>query len=199
MSTDPRIDAYIVRQAEFARPILEHLRAAVHAACPEAEETLKWSMPHFLYKGQMLAGMAAFKAHATFGFWRAKEVLGETGAERDAMGQFGRLASVADLPPDDVLQALIRKAMALTDAGSRPARPKAAPKPELETPPELDAALSANPAARATFDGFPPSCRREYIEWVVEAKRPETRAKRLAEAVEWMAEGKRRNWKYEHC
>ena len=101
MSTDPRIDAYIARQADFARPILEHLRSAVHAACPEAEETLKWSMPHFLYKGQMLAGMAAFKAHATFGFWRAKEVLGETGAERDAMGQFGRLTSVADLPPDE--------------------------------------------------------------------------------------------------
>lgn len=199
MSTDPRIDAYLARQADFARPILEHLRSAVHAACPEAEETLKWSMPHFLYKGQMLAGMAAFKAHATFGFWRAKEVLGETGAERDAMGQFGRLASVADLPGDDVLQGLIRKAMALTDAGARPARPKAAPKPELETPPELETALSASPAARATFDGFPPSGRRDYVEWVVEAKRPETRDKRIAQAVEWMAEGKRRNWKYENC
>src|SRR3712207_685162 len=128
MSRDPRIDAYIAKQGDFARPILEHLRSAVHSACPEAEETMKWSMPHFLYKGQMLAGMAAFKAHATFGFWRAKEVLGETGAERDAMGQFGRLTSVADLPPGDVLQALIRKAMALTDSGSRPARPKAAPK-----------------------------------------------------------------------
>lgn len=199
MSTDPRIDSYIARQADFARPILEHLRSAVHAACPEAEETLKWSMPHFLYKGQMLAGMAAFKAHATFGFWRAKEVLGETGAERNAMGQFGRLTSVADLPPGDVLHALIRKAMALTDAGARPARPKAAPKPELETPAELETALSADAAARATFDGFPPSCRREYVEWVVEAKRPETRAKRIAQAVEWMAEGKRRNWKYENC
>lgn len=199
MATDPRIDSYIARQADFARPILEHLRSAVHAACPEAEETLKWSMPHFLYKGQMLAGMAAFKAHATFGFWRAKEVLGETGAERDAMGQFGRLTSVADLPPDDVLSALIGKAMALTDSGARPARAKAAPKPVPETPPELETALSANPAARATFDGFPPSCRREYVEWVTEAKRPETRDKRIAQAVEWMAEGKRRNWKYENC
>jgi uncharacterized protein YdeI (YjbR/CyaY-like superfamily) len=199
MATDPRIDSYIARQADFARPILDHLRSAVHAACPEAEETVKWSMPHFLYKGQMLAGMAAFKAHATFGFWRAKEVLGETGAEREAMGQFGRLASVADLPADAVLHALIRKAMALTDSGARPARPKAAPKPEPETPPELDAALSANPAARAAFDGFPPSGRREYVEWVVEAKRAETRDKRIAQAVEWMAEGKRRNWKYENC
>src|SRR4051812_48379125 len=140
MPKDPRIDAYIARQADFARPILEHLRAAVHAACPEAEETLKWSIPHFTYKGRMLVGMAAFKAHATFGFWRAKDVLGETGAERDAMGQFGRLASVADLPPDDVLAALIRRAMALTDAGPRPSRAKA-PKPELETPRELQSAL----------------------------------------------------------
>lgn len=199
MPTDPRIDAYIARQADFARPILEHLRSAVHAACPEAEETMKWSMPHFLYKGQMLAGMAAFKAHATFGFWRGKEVLGETGAERDAMGQFGRLTSVDDLPSDDTLQALIRKAMALADSGARPARPKAAPKPEPETPPELAAALSANPAAKAAFEAFPPSGRREYVEWVVEAKRPETRAKRIAQAVEWMAEGKRRHWKYENC
>ncbi|MEA3011315.1 MAG: hypothetical protein QOJ91_3007 [Sphingomonadales bacterium] len=199
MSSDPRIDAYIARQADFARPILEHLRSAVHAACPEAEETLKWSMPHFLYKGRMLAGMAAFKAHATFGFWRAKEVLGETGAERDAMGQFGRLASVADLPADEVLQALIRKAMALTDSGARPARPAKAAKPDPETPPELESALAGNPAAKATFDSFPPSCRREYADWVREAKRPETRAKRVAQAVEWMAEGKRRNWKYEKC
>ena len=199
MSTDPRIDAYIARQADFARPILEHLRRAVHSACPEAEETLKWGMPHFLYKGRMLAGMAAFKAHATFGFRRAKEVLGETGSEREAMGQFGRLASVADLPAEDVLFELVRKAMALTDSDTRPARAKPGPRAEPEAPPELQAALSANPAARATFEGFPPSCRREYVQWVAEAKKPETRDKRIAQAVEWMAEGKRRNWNYENC
>lgn len=199
MATDPRVDAYIARQADFARPILEHLRSTVHSACPEAEETLKWGMPHFLYKGRMLAGMAAFKAHATFGFWRAKEVLGGTGAERDAMGQFGRLTGVAALPPDDVLAGLIRKAMALTDSGARPARAKAAPDADPEAPPELEAALAANPAARAAFDGFPPGARREYVEWVAGAKRPETRARRIVQAVEWMAQGKRRNWKYEKC
>jgi uncharacterized protein YdeI (YjbR/CyaY-like superfamily) len=198
MTRDPRVDAYIGRQAEFARPILQHLRQAIHAACPEAEETLKWSMPAFMYKGQILASMAAFKAHATFGFWRAKEVLGQTGAERDAMGQFGKLASVSDLPPDDVLAGLIRQAMAATEQG-RPARPKAAPKPELATPHDLSAALAANPAARATFDSFSPSARRDYVEWVVDAKRPETRAGRVTQAVEWMAEGKKRNWKYEKC
>lgn len=198
MSRDTRIDSYIERQADFARPILERIRAAVHAACPEAEETIKWSMPHFMYKGQMLAGMAAFKAHATFGFWRAKEVLGETGAEREAMGQFGRLESVDDLPPDDVLEGLIRRAAALNEAGRKP-RPKTPPKPEAETPPDLAEALARNEAAAATFATFPPSARRDYVDWVTEAKRPETRAKRVAQSVEWLAEGKRRHWKYEAC
>ncbi len=198
MSRDPRIDAYIARQADFARPILEHLREAVHAACGQAEETLKWGMPHFLYKGRILAGMAAFKAHATFGFWRAGEAGGETGAERDAMGQFGRLTAISDLPDDERLAEMIRKAMAASEEGPKP-KEKKAPKPELETPEDLTNALDQNAAARATFDAFPPSCRREYVEWVTEAKRPETRAKRVAQALEWMAEGKRRNWKYEKC
>ena len=199
MSRDPRIDDYIARQADFARPILEHLRAVIHAACPETEETLKWSMPSFLYKGKILANMAAFKAHAAFGFWRAREVVGETGAERDSMGQFGRLTSAADLPPPAELDALIRKAMAAIDSGPAPARPKKPPKPELATPDDLRTALDAAPKAAATFDAFPPSCRRDYVEWVTEAKRPETRAKRIAQAVEWMAEGKKRHWKYENC
>jgi uncharacterized protein YdeI (YjbR/CyaY-like superfamily) len=197
-ATDPRIDAYIAAQADFARPILEHLRRLVREAAPEAEETIKWGMPHFTLGGRILAGMAAFKAHATFGLPQAKEAIGETGRERDAMGQFGRLASIADLPGEAELKALIRRAADAAAAG--PAlRPKKAPKPEAPVPDALAAALRANPAAQATFDGFPPGCRREYCEWVAEAKRPETQAKRVAQAVEWMAEGKRRNWKYEGC
>ncbi|MEA3002239.1 MAG: hypothetical protein QOH81_1027 [Sphingomonadales bacterium] len=199
MPRDPRVDAYIARQAGFARPILDHLRAAIHAACPETVETLKWGMPSFLHKGKILAGMAAFKAHATFGFWRSGEILGETGGERDAMGQFGRLTSIADLPPPDALDGLIRKAMAVIDSGPAPVKAKKPPKPELPAPDDLRAALDAAPKAAAIFDGFPPSCRREYVEWVTEAKRPETRAKRVAQTVEWLAEGKRRNWKYENC
>ena len=199
MSRDQRIDDYIARQADFARPILAHLRDALHAACPAVEETIKWSMPAFMYKGRPLANMAAFKAHATFGFWRASEVLGETGAERQAMGQFGRIASLADLPDDETLAALIRKAAALTDSGEKPKRVKSAPKPELATPDDLAGSLQGNAEAKATFDGFPPSARRDYVEWVVDAKRPETRAKRIAQAVEWLAEGKKRNWKYETC
>jgi uncharacterized protein YdeI (YjbR/CyaY-like superfamily) len=198
MSRDPRIDAYIAKQADFARPILEHLRRVVHEAAPAVEETLKWSMPHFTYKRRLFAGMAAFKAHATFGLWHASAVLGETGAERDAMGQFGRLTSLDDLPPEAELKVIIRRAAEHAEEPPKP-RPKKAPKPELETPPELNEALDANPAARATFDGFAPSARRDYVEWVIESKRPETRDKRIAQAVEWMAEGKRRNWKYEKC
>ncbi|MEA3049729.1 MAG: hypothetical protein QOG84_1565 [Sphingomonadales bacterium] len=198
MSTDPRIDAYIARQADFARPILKHLRRIVREAAPDVEETIKWSMPHFTYKGRLFAGMAAFKAHATFGLWQANALLGETGSERDAMGQFGRLTSIADLPRETELKALIRRAASIAAAGPKP-RPKKPPKPELATPDDLRAALDAEPKAAATFDAFPPSCRREYVEWVTEAKRPETRAKRLAQTVEWLAEGKRRNWKYENC
>jgi uncharacterized protein YdeI (YjbR/CyaY-like superfamily) len=198
MSRDPRIDAYIARQADFARPILEHLRRLVHDAAPEAEETIKWGMPFFTLKGRPLANMAAFKAHASFGFWKAGEVIGPTGSEREAMGQFGRLASIADLPPEDELKGLIRRAAEVAAEGPKP-RERKAPKPELPVPAELRAALDAEPRAAATFDGFPPGCRREYVEWVSEAKRPETRAKRVAQAVEWMAEGKRRNWKYEGC
>lgn len=198
MSRDPRIDAYIAKQGDFARPILAHLRRVVHEGAPEVEETIKWSMPHFTYRGRLFAGMAAFKAHATFGLWQAGSVLGETVAERDAMGQFGRLTSIDDLPPEEELKDIIRRAAAEAEKGPRP-RPKKEPKPELETPRELETALDANPAARAAFDGFPPSARREYVDWVVDAKRPETRHKRIAQAVEWMSEGKRRNWKYEKC
>ena len=196
MSRDPRIDAYIDRQADFARPILAYVRDTVHAA-GEVEETVKWSMPAFLYKGRPLANMAAFKAHAVMGFWQGQQIRdGE--ARNGAMGEFGRLTSVADLPDRDSLIDLVRKAMKLIDEGVKPVRNKTVKEP-IAMPDDLAQALAASPAAKASFDGFPPSGQREYLEWVVEAKRPETRAKRVAQAIEWMAEGKRRHWKYEAC
>ena len=198
MKTDPRIDAYIDRQAAFAKPILRHLRETVHAACPDCEETLKWSSPTFMYRGEMLAGMAAFKGHATFGFWRGSLVVGDTGEQMSAMGQFGRLTSVDDLPARGVLEALIGKAMKLTEEGVKPPRNKHKKEP-FAVPQDMRAALDANAAAAATFDGFPPSAQRDYVDWITEAKRDETRTRRLAQAVEWLAEGKRRNWKYENC
>ena len=194
MQTDPRIDAYIDKQAEFARPILTWLRARMHAACPDVEETIKWSHPFFTRGGRPLANMAGFKAHAGFGFWDRSET---TGKEGEAMGQLGRIASLDDLPGAAEVEALVKAAVARMDAGVKPPRAVKPPKSEIEVPPELAEALAGDAAASATFDGFPPSCRREYCEWIGEAKRPETRAARVAQAVEWMAEGKVRNWKYQ--
>lgn len=197
MPTDHRVTAYIASRAEFAQPILGWLRARVHAALPDVEEGIKWSMPFFSHNGRPLANMAAFKAHASFGFWNRQALA--TGKEGEAMGQFGRIESLRDLPSEAVMEAQIREAAALLDAGVKPRRPARGPKPEAEVPPELAEALAADKAAQATFHAFSSSCRREYCEWITEAKRPETRTKRVEEAIAWMREGKRRNWKYENC
>lgn len=198
-SRDPRIDAYIARSAEFARPILEHLRAVVHAACPEVEESLKWNFPHFGYKGAMMCSMAAFKQHCSFGFWLYKRVVGGDG--EDGMGQFGKLASLKDLPSKKELTAYIRKAMALNEAGVKLAHPKAAPKPAPILPDDFASLLAQkkHAAARQIYAGFSPSAQREYVDWIAEAKTDATRQKRIATALEWLAEGKPRNWKYLAC
>ena len=198
MPRDPRIDAYIERAAPFARPILVHVRALVHEACPQVEETIKWGMPTFMHAGGILCGMAAFRQHASFGFWKHALVVGE-GEPQAGMGSYGKLASVKDLPPKRTLLAHVRKAMKLNEGGVKAPARKSTPKPPPDVPEDLAVALEKNRAAKATFDAFPPSCRREYVEWINDARRQETRAKRLAQAVEWMAEGKRRNWKYEKC
>ena len=198
-SRDPRIDQYMAKAPEFARPILAHLREVVHGACPEVEETMKWSTPHFTHKGP-LCHMAAFKQHCAFGFWKGSLVVGDNRAGEEAMGQFGRLTSLADLPPDDVLAGYVREAKRLNDEGVKaPARAKPAEKQELAVPDDLTAALQGNPAALATFERFSPSKRKEYVEWISEAKTAATRTKRLETAVEWLAEGKARHWKYEKC
>jgi uncharacterized protein YdeI (YjbR/CyaY-like superfamily) len=192
---DPRVDAYIAKSPEFARPILNHLRDTVHAAVPDVEEGMKWSMPHFIYKG-MMCGMAAFKQHATFGFWKGELVVGAD-ANRDAMGHLGKITTLSDLPPTSVLTGYIRKAAALNEDGVKVERgPRPAPKP-LRIPPSLAAALKKNKKAQTTFNAFPPSHRREYVEWIAEAKTDATRTKRLAQTLAWLAEGKTRNWKYE--
>lgn len=199
MTQDPRIDAYIERAAPFAQPILRELREAIHEACPQVEESIRWSMPSFTYAGSILCQMAAFKQHASFGYWKHALVMGE-GVERDGMGSYGKMASVTDIPQKKQLRADIRKAMKVNEDGVKlPAVTKKAAKPAPELPAELVTALKNNKGAKATFDAFPPGCKREYIEWITEAKREETRAKRIAQTVEWLAEGKRRNWKYENC
>jgi hypothetical protein len=195
---DDRVDAYIARAAEFAQPILAHLRALVHSACPGASETIKWGFPHFEYKG-MLCSMAAFKAHCAFGFWHAqmRALGGDTSGGEPAMGQFGRLTKLGDLPKDAALKALIRKAAALNESGikvPRAAKPK--PRSPLAPPDDLVAALRRKKGAWTIFQAMSPSHQREYIEWLVEAKREETRSKRLATAIEWIAQGKSKEWKY---
>ena len=198
MSRDPRIDAYIAKAAPFAQPILEHVRERVHSAAPEAEETMKWSSPTFTIDGKILLGMAAFKAHAALNFWRGQELRGDE-TIGDAMGQFGRLTSLKDLPPDKELDALIREGAALARTAPAPRKVKHEPKPAPGLHPEFAAALEANPKAKAVLEGFPPSAQRDYLDWISEAKQDATRTKRIVTAVEWLSERKRRHWKYQNC
>jgi uncharacterized protein YdeI (YjbR/CyaY-like superfamily) len=194
---DPRIDAYIKRAAPFARPILTHLREVVHAACPEVEETIKWGMPMFTHHG-ILCFMAAFKQHAGFGFWKGSKVVDDREEQAGtAMGQFGRLTEVEQLPSRRSLEAYVRKAMRLNEAGDTGTpKPRKQPKAAPRTPAALSAALARNAKARTTWQGFSPGHRRAYVEWIAEAKRLETRARRIATSIEWLAAGKPHNWKY---
>lgn len=195
---DPRIDTYIERSAVFARPVLAHLRAQVHAACPAAEETIKWGLPHFMLDGKILAQMAAFKGHCAFGFWQDVAAT-DAGKRAEAMGQFGRIAGIADLPPPAALHAAIHAAADAIRAGKTRARPAGTARAAVPMPEDFAAALAADAAAQAVFLAFPPGKQRDYLEWIVEAKRPETRAQRIHQSLEWLAAGKARNWKYERC
>jgi uncharacterized protein YdeI (YjbR/CyaY-like superfamily) len=194
MARDPRIDAYIDKAGDFARPVLRHFRELVHSTIDGAGEAVKWGMPHFTHKGKNIAGMAAFKAHCAVMIHGAGRQ-----SETDGMGSYGKIASLEDLPDDNELATKLVEARERIDtAGSAVKRPqKREAKPDLPVPQDFEAALRDNANARATFEAFPPSQRREYVEWVSEAKQDATRAKRLATSIEWLAEGKRRNWKYE--
>lgn len=196
---DPRVDAYVAKSADFAKPILRHIRKLVHTACPDLQETLKWSMPAFMHKG-MLCGLAAFKQHCAFGCWK-HELVFPKGLERDgALGQLGRITALADLPSDKLLLGYLRKVVELKDAGvKKPAAPRPKVKQELVVPDYFTAALKKNRKAMATFEGFSYSHQKEYVEWITEAKQEATRARRLQTTLEWLAEGKPRNWKYASC
>jgi uncharacterized protein YdeI (YjbR/CyaY-like superfamily) len=195
VTREPRIDAYIDKAQPFARPILEKVRERVHAVVPDIEEAMKWSHPTYCIGGKIVMGMAAFKAHAAVHFWRGQELGLDT--KNGAMGQLGKLTSVADLPPD--LDDLIRKAAQLSATAPAPRKPKHPPKPPPALHPEFAEALAKAPKAKAVLDSFPASAQRDYLEWVAEAKQDATRSKRIATAIEWLTEGKRRHWKYENC
>ena len=196
---DPRVDAYIAKSADFAKPILTHLRKLVHANCPDATETIKWSMPHFEYRGGIFCNMAAFKQHCAFGFWLG-DLLKVDNQNEKAMGDFGRITALDDLPGDKAIARLIKAAMKLHDEGAKiPARAKSAEKKELDIPAAFLGEVKKNKQALATFEGFPYSKKKEYVEWFTEAKTEATRDKRLAQSIEWLAVGKSRHWKYQNC
>ena len=199
-TTDPRVDAYIDKAKDFAKPVLKHIRSLVHQACPDVVETMKWSFPHFDYKG-MMCSMASFKEHCAFGFWKQSLLEDDAfPAEKTAMGSFGRITSLADLPDDKTMKKLIVDAVRLNDEGIKVKKaPISKEKKELVVPEILTAALESNTRASETFDNFPYSCKKEYVEWITEAKTETTRDKRLSTTIEWLVEDKRRNWKYEKC
>ena len=204
MSTyDPRIDAYIAKAADFAKPILIHLRDLIHTACPDVEETWKWSFPVFMYKGAIMCNMAAFKAHCAMGFWKASLMPDTDGIlgnrDKDGMGHLGKIYSIKDLPKDTVLKKYIKAAMKLNEEGVKlPPRPKPTEKEkkELKTPEYFVKELKKNKKAEKVYNDFSYSHKKEYIEWFEEAKTEPTRNKRMAQAIEWIEEGKGRNWKY---
>jgi uncharacterized protein YdeI (YjbR/CyaY-like superfamily) len=208
VSFEPKVDAYVKKAQPFAQPILKHLRELVHKSCPEVEETIKWSRPFFQYRGAILCNMSAFKEHCSVGFWGEEigAVLREAKVLReDGMGSLGRITSVKDLPSDKLMLGWIRQAAAFVDSGqytspiAARARVVKAKRPAIETPAEFTTALQKNKKAAAAFAAFSPSCKREYFDWISDAKRTETRDKRIATAVEWISEGKQRNWKYQTC
>lgn len=193
---DPRVDAYIAKARPFAQPILNYIRKAVHAGCPGVEETLKWGAPHFDYKG-VLCGVAAFNEHLRFAFWKSALLESRAAESGTDMTQFSCIRSTADLPKEKALVALVREAAALNEAGVKAPRARKPPKAALPTPPAFAAALKKDRKAQAAFEALSPSHRREYIEWIADAKQDATRERRIATALEWLAEGKSRNWKYQ--
>lgn len=198
--SDKRVELYINKCAEFAQPILWRITEVVHKACPDVEETLKWGMPYFTYKGSNLCGMAAFKQHCVFGFWMGSKMkdpnkILRTGENKTSMGNLGRMTSIKDLPSDKILISYIREAMSLIDKGVKLDRAPAA-KQNLKVPAYFSKALSKNKKALAIFENFSPSRRKEYIEWITEARTEETRNTRMKTAIGWISEGKSRHWKY---
>ncbi len=193
------IDQYIGKSQEFAKPVLLHFRELVHKVCPDVEEKIKWSFPHFDYKGQMLCSMAAFKNHCAIGFWKASlidEKLVEKAKTEEAMGHLGKVTALKDLPSDKILTAYIKAGMKLNEAGISVKKPAAAVKKEIVIHPALSTAIKKNKKAGVTWQKFSDAHKREYTEWINEAKTDVTRNRRIDTTIEWLSEGKSRNWKY---
>lgn len=199
---NPAFDAYIEKSADFAKPILNHLRSLVHQACPAAVEKIKWGFPNFEYKNEMLCHFASFKKHCAFGFWKGSlmqdQKLKENATSENAMGHYGKITSLKDLPADKLIIAHIKEAMKLNDDGIKVPRTKPGNVSPVETPDYFLKEIKKNKKAFTIWEKFSNSHKKEYVEWIVDAKRDETREKRMQQAIEWIAEGKGRNWKYEN-
>jgi uncharacterized protein YdeI (YjbR/CyaY-like superfamily) len=206
-SIDPRVDRYISKARPFAQPILIHLRGLIHKACPGVHEAIKWSRPFFEYKGFILCNISAFNEHCSFGFWGEEigAVLREAKVvQADGMGSLGRITTLKDLPSDKQMLAWLRQAKGFIDDGqytspisARQKVVKGVPTPPIEVPEAFSTALKAHMEAAKVFASFSPSNQREYTEWIAEAKRESTRQQRIETAIQWLAEGKQRHWKYQ--
>ena len=197
----PAVDAYIEKAPPFSRPVLKRIRRVFHRASPKVEEAMKWGTPHFVHEG-IVGGMAAFKKHVAFGFWNARSMKDPAGLFGDApkASPFAiKVASVDELPPDDVLAAYVREAVALNESGEKRKPARAKRKPAVRAPKDLMDALKDDAEAISVWKGFTPGKRREYVDWILEAKRDATRAKRIETTVAWVSEGKEKNWKYRGC
>lgn len=200
--TDPRIDDYITKSAVFAHEILNYLRNIVHTNCPECTETMKWNFPHFMYKGDILCSMAAFKQHCAFGFWKEKLMIKSsnllTDKGKSAMGDFGKITCLKDLPSKSVLKACIQEAMALNEQGIKLPKPvQKIADSAIIIPDDFQNALNKHALAKKNFNAFSNSHKREYINYILEAKREATRLTRIQKSIEMLADGKSHNSKYE--
>jgi len=200
-SSEPEVDAYAEGVEAFAKPILAHLRGLIRATCPEVVETLKWGIPHFDYRGEMMCIFAAYRSHCAFSFWKSALMSDprlKASIDLPASKRFmGKLRSLADLPVDAELTAWIREAMLLNEQGAKvaPRKTSAAPK-IVVAPPAFVERLAASPSVKAMFESKSASFQKEYNVWIAEAKTEATRDKRINEALAWIAEGKGRFWKY---
>jgi len=194
---NPAVDAYINKSKPFAKPILKHLRKIIHKACPKVTEDIKWGAPFYLYQDRILCATMAFKAHCAIVFWKSALIRKEMGQK--AVGDLKslrRISLLEELPSERELLAYIKLAMHFNEPSTKlPPREKRSD--PLKIPRELTYALRANPKAFKNFNSFTPSKKKDYIFWITGAKTEETRERRLEISVDWISEGKSRNWKYE--
>jgi uncharacterized protein YdeI (YjbR/CyaY-like superfamily) len=198
---NPELDDYLAKSAGFAKPIMQHLRELLHETCPEIVEEIKWGIPHFDYKGEMMCIFAAHKNHCSFTFWKESLMSDQKFKENPSLQAskryLGKIISLSDLPSDKQLVAYIKEAMALNENGVKLVPRKSEKPKNIAIPDYFAKELAAKPKVKKIFDSKSDSFRKDYLVWITDAKTETTRQKRIAESLEWIAEGKGRFWKYD--